>query len=237
MHRKTLLSCLVFGMMTVFASSVRADGHLIPFLLSPPDPIIGGVLNGSQFEVGVAGTIGGVNNWPAAEPPEDLINGVIGGGGEKYLNFARENTGVIVTPSALTGGNPTIVTSIDFWNANDAEPRDPASFDLYGTNVAISGAGPFDLNDFTLVASSPLSLPSDRDTVADDLGFGETVSFSNSDAYTSYMLIFPTVKDAPNANSMQISEVQFQGQVVPEPSSMALVVMTGLMLLFRRNRR
>ena len=237
MKRKTLLSCLVLGLITVFASSVKADGHLIPFLLSPPDPIIGGALNASQFEVGVAGTIGGVNNWPAAEPPEDLINGIIGGLGEKHLNFARDNTGFIVTPLALTGGNPTIVTSIDFWNANDAEARDPASFDLYGTNVAISGAGPFDLNDFTLVASSPLSLPSDRDTVADGMGFGETVTFSNNNAYTSYMLIFPTVKDAPNANSMQLSEVQFHGQVVPEPSSLALVAVTGFMFLFGRNRR
>ena len=237
MSRKCLLSCLVIGLMAVSASSVQADGHLIPFLLSPPDPIVGGILNGSQFEVGVAGTVGGMNNWPEAEPPEDLINGVIGGGGEKYLNFAIENTGVIVTPSALTGGNPTIVTSIDFWNANDAEPRDPASFDLYGTNVAIGGAGPFDLSDFSLIASSPLTLPSDRDTVADDMGFGETVSFSNDDAYTSYMLIFPTVKDAVNANSMQISEIQFHGQIVPEPSSMSMFVVAGVVFLFRRKRR
>lgn len=237
MKRKTLLSCLVLGLMTVSASSVKADGHLIPFLLSPPDPIIGGVLNGSLFEVGVPGTIGGVNNWPGAEPPEDLINGIIGGVGEKYLNFARDNAGVIVTPSAITGGNPTIVTSIDFWNADDAEPRDPASFSLYGTNVAVSGAGPFDLNDFTLVVSSPLSLPSDRDTVADGMGFGETVSFTNNNAYTSYMLTFPTVKDAPNANSMQLSEVQFYGQVIPEPSSLALVAVTGFMFLIGRKRR
>ena len=68
------------------------------------------------------------------------------------------------------------------------------------------------------------------------MGFGQTVSFDNSDAYSSYMLIFPDVKDAPAANSMQISEVQFQGEVVPEPSAFALAGLAGLGLLFRRRR-
>ena len=66
-------------------------------VLAPGDPIIGGVRVGANFEVGVVGTAAGLNNWPGAEPPEDLINGVIGGGGEKYLNFAELDTGVIVT--------------------------------------------------------------------------------------------------------------------------------------------
>lgn len=240
MNRKNFVSCLVLGLVAACTSAVRAqDVDFSEFsILSPGDPIIGGVLNGSQFVVGVAGTTANVNNWPPAEPPEDLINGVIGGGGEKYLNFAKLNTGVIVTPTAISGGNPTQLFAIDFWTANDSEARDPASYALYGTNATLSGAGPFDVGDFSLITSGPLSLPADRDLTADNTGFRETVIFSNTDAYTSYMLIFPTVKDEAAANSMQISEVQLYGEVVPipEPSSIVVIVMSGLMLLFRRNR-
>ena len=229
MNRITIGFCLALSLFAL--ERAQADP-----LLAPSDPIIGGVLNVDQFEVGMAGTTGGANNWPAAEPPEDLINGVIGGGGEKYLNFAELNTGVIVTPTELTGGMPTIVSSIDFWVANDAEPRDPANFVLYGTNAAISGGGPFPLADFSMIVSADLDLPSDRDTIPDDMGFGQSVSFANTDSYSAYMLIFPDVKDAPNANSMQISEVQFHGEVVPEPSAFALAGLAVLGLLFRRRR-
>jgi hypothetical protein len=36
-----------------------------------------------------------------------------------------------------------------------------------------------------------------------------TVTFANSAAYTSYRLIFPTIRNPAAANSMQISEVAF----------------------------
>jgi hypothetical protein len=226
---------ILFGLciaLCLFAlEGVQANG-----LLAPGDPILGGVLSGDQFQVGVAGTAAGVNNWPAAEPPEDLINGIIGGGGEKYLNFAELNTGVIVTPTALTGGNPTVATSIDFWVANDAVERDPANYALYGTNSAISGGGPFALANFSLIASGDLALPSDRDMVADSMGFSQTVSFGNAATYLAYMLIFPNVKDAAAANSMQISEVQLHGQVIPEPSALTLAALACCLGFLRRRQ-
>jgi hypothetical protein len=198
-------------------------------ILSPADPIQGGQIVGGEFQVGVVGTAATVNNWPAAEPPSDIINGVIGGGGEKYLNFAELNTGIVVTPAF----GSSIITSMELWVANDAPERDPASYELRGTNVSL-GAGPFNLSDFVLISSGALALPAPRDTVADAVGNSQVVNFANSAAYTSYMLTFPTVVNAATANSMQISEVQFVG--VPEPASMLFLLGAVGIGVLRRKR-
>lgn len=213
-------------------SAVSAASALT--ILSPTDQIIGGQLNGASFDVGVAGTVAGINNWPTFEPPSDLINGVIGGGGEKYLNFAELNTGVIITPDF----GASIVRSIEFWVANDAA-RDPSAYELYGTNVTIDGvSSSYSLSDFSLISAGALALPDTRDTTADALGNSQVVGFANSTAYTSYMLIFPTVKDAASANSMQISEVQFDTTPVPEASTLALTAgLSALVLTITLRRR
>ena len=221
---KSFLTLATFAALTGAASAVA--------ILTPSDEIIGGQLNGANFDVGVEGTIGGVNNWPGAEPPADLINGVIGGGGEKYLNFAELNTGVIITPTV----GASIVTGMELWVANDAVERDPASYELYGTNALIASAGPFAVADFTLISSGGLALPATRDQVTDATGLSQVVTFANTDAYTSYMLVFPTVVDAAGANSMQLSEVQFDGTIVPEPSA-GLLALLGLAPVVLRRRR
>jgi len=209
------------------ASSLHAAN-----LLTPTDTIIGGAVQGGDFVVGAVGTVGGANNWPTAEPPADLINGLIGGGGEKYLNFAKLNTGVIVTPAA----GLSVINSMTLWVANDAPERDPASYELYGTNAAVSGAGPFPLSGFSLISSGPLALPDSRDTTVDTTGFDQTVAITGAGAFTSYLLVFPTVKNEVTANSMQISELQFQATLIPEPS-VALLGAAGALGLIARRRR
>lgn len=115
---------------------------------------------------GLVGFTAGGNNWPGAEPPEELIDGFFGGGGAKYLNFAELNTGVIITPS--TGA--TVANRMTLWTANDAEPRDPTSYELYGANVEITQGGPgitYSKSDFTLISQGALTLPTDRSTDVD----------------------------------------------------------------------
>jgi hypothetical protein len=86
-----------------------------------------------------------------------------------------------------------------------------------------------------LISSNPLALPSLRSngspTLIDDNS--QTVSFSNSTAYTSYLVLFPDVKTNSTADSMQIGEVQLF-TAVPEPGSLALIALGGVVLARRR---
>ena len=61
--------------------------------------------------------------------------------------------------------------------------------------------------------------------------FGDMVSVDNDTFYTSYKMLFPTLKDA-GANSMQIAEIQFYG--IPEPTTLCLL---GLGVVALRRRR
>jgi hypothetical protein len=121
----------------------------------------------------------------------------------KYLNFGKEGSGVILTPSV----GPKIISGLEITTANDAEGRDPASFQLFGTNDPITSAQHSTSNpeNWTLVTSGSLSLPATR------LTSGGIVPVSGgSTAYSSYRLIFPTLKDTfgGGVDSMQISELQ-----------------------------
>jgi len=136
----------------------------------------------------------------------------------KYLNFGREGAGVIITNSsgAVTVGSMQLTT------AGDAPNRDPASYELWGTNGAIQSVDNSDGlggESWTLISSGAISLPAAR------LDSTTYVPISAGAAYSSYKLIFPTLKNAPATNSMQIADVQFYTEVIPEPSTFALVAM------------
>ncbi len=174
-------------------------------ILSPSTTVHGGIVTATDFVAGTVGELNNTNNWPEGEPPADLVNGIIGGGGDKYLNFAVNNTAVVFTNAAARAAN-----RLELWVANDSPERDPASYRLYGTNAAIGTPGPgstLALSTFALISSGPLALPDTRDETTDATGFSQSITFPNATAYTSYLLVFPTVK-GPGANSMQLSEVQ-----------------------------
>jgi len=163
--------------------SVPAFGGLA--LLSPGDAIIA---------VDADGLISR-SNYPAGEPPAKVLDG---DSGTKYLNFGRENSGFIVTPGAAS-----IVQSFTMTTANDAAPRDPATWSLWGTNDAIASLDNSTglADNWTLIASGAASLPDDR------FALGPVTSFANSTAYASYKMMYPTLKDAPATNSMQVADV------------------------------
>jgi len=175
-------------------------------VFAPTNAIIGGRSDGTSFLVGAVGADGGNTNytdnvWPLAESPDHLIDGV----NQKYLNFAELNTGAIITPTAGSG----VIRSLRFWTANDAVERDPTTYQLLGTNDTITGAGPFPLTGFTPISAGSLALPAARSTgTALDDTKSQLVTFANTTAYGSYLILFPTVSNEPVANSLQIAEVQ-----------------------------
>jgi len=158
--------------------------------------------------------------YPGNESPAKVIDGAVD---TKYLNFGKLNSGLIVTP-----GGPTTVDGFQITTANDWAERDPATWALYGTNDAIVSGDNTEGNgeSWTLIASGDIALPADR------LTLGPLVSFANSAEYSSYKMLFPTLKNADATNSMQIAEIQLYG--VPEPATMCLLGLGGLALLRRR---
>ena len=210
LRRNTILATAIAPVAaTILAlpTSTSADAIFVP-----SDAILGGQLNtgANQFQVGTVGTTGGLNNWPTNESPVSAIDGF----GQKYLNFAEFYTGILVRP-AFNGGNGTVVTSMQLWAANDAVPRDPSSYELWGSNAALDfGSLSFDMGSFTKISEGGLGLPDSRNlggTNVLNAANSQTIGFANTQGYKSYIIVFPTVKDSASANSMQIAEIQLFG--------------------------
>ena len=108
-----------------------------------------------------------------------------------YRNFDKLNAGFTVTPSI----GKTIVVALSLTSASDAPERDPTSYVLFASK---DGAV------FTQIAAGEIPIFTGRSAM-------QEILFENSELYSAYKLIFPTVADASSADSMQIAEVEFLG--------------------------
>ena len=174
--------------------------------------------------VDATGNTGSSRN-PTAENPAALLDD---NPGTKYLNFGEVNSGFIVAPQS----GPSTAIGLKLWTANDHADRDPAGFSLFGINGVVD---PDSLNGtgegaWTLIASGLLDLPTDR------LAEGGMVWFDNDKSYEAYRFVATSVRDEAAANSMQISG--FQLYSIPEPSTLGLVTLGGIMIggMIRRRR-
>ncbi len=131
------------------------------------------------------------SNSPAAEIAKNVLDGK---SSTKYLNFDKLKTGFTVTPAA----GATIISGISITTANDAPERDPASFEVWGSNDGVF---------YELVGSGSITTTATRFA-------SSSYGFANTNPYTSYKVVFPTVVDAAKANSMQVADVGLLGVVV-----------------------
>lgn len=189
MTKKYLYTALACGM-AVSMTSLNAATEL----LSTGDNVIA-----------VGGHVKNNSSYPAAELPYNVVDQV---SSTKYLNHGIVYTGFIVTPSY----GASTIKSFRITTANDAEARDPSSYELYGTNEEIKSTDNSfgDGEEWTLISQGTLALPAER------LAFSDFIAFENEVAYTSYRMVFPTVKDSANG-SMQVADVQFYEQSAPNP--------------------
>lgn len=159
-------------------------------------PTAAGILSSTDPIIAFDSDVGTASDSPGGEQAFNVLDG---NSGTKYLNFAEFNTGFIVTPDVAS-----VARSFRITTANDAVERDPDSYIIYGTNDPITSFahGNGRDEDWTLITSGNLSLPNARE--AD----GGVVSFANAASYTSYKVVFPSVKDPDNANSMQLADFE-----------------------------
>ncbi|MEN6427483.1 MAG: PA14 domain-containing protein [Phycisphaerales bacterium] len=145
-------------------------------------------------------------DWPGAEHPALAIDDNVN---TKFLHFKGETqaSGIIVTPSM----GYTLVTGLTFTTANDAAERDPAAYELYGSQTGAddsweliaSGA----IVDFTQTAAWPRFT---KNTTP--------IEFPNTVAYAQYKVMVTAVRAASSANSMQVAEIELLGLAAPEPA-------------------
>ncbi len=134
----------------------------------------------------------------------------------KYLNFGQENSGFIVTPT----GGASVVHGFTITTANDRPDRDPASYQLFGTNDVITSTANStgEAENWVLIDQGTLSLPEARQTTS------SLVPVTNSASFTSYRVVFPELRSSPT-DSMQIADMQLFG--MPVKSDVSLTSSTG----------
>lgn len=164
------------------------------------------------------------SSYPDGEAPMFALDG---DAGTKYLNFGNVNSGFIVTPNGPNADE--LITAIQMTTGGDAPERDPANWELFGTNDAIVSAdnSAGDGENWTLVDSGSVDLPLDRGAV------GDMVPVNATEAFDSYRLVFTGLRDNGNG-IMQVADVQFFA--VPEPSAFLISLLgLGCLGLLRKN--
>ena len=172
---------------SVLLAGANPDGKIVndDLILQPDCAIIAVGLNGSAYD--------------RSYRPSYAIDGYIG---SEYQNTGGAGTGFIVTPTY----EDVVVNGLAITTSYYDEDTDPASYRIYGTNDEITSEDNSDgsTENWVLLSEGELNLPKERRATSD------WVVFDNTTTYTSYKVLFPTLKGA-DADTMKITEIQFCG--------------------------
>jgi Immunoglobulin I-set domain len=153
------------------------------------------------------------NFGPAGpSPANEGVTNAIDNTTSKFLSYPNGATGpvpfvgpvgLVVSPAA----GRSIVTGLRIYTANDNPVRDPADYQLEGSNDG--GAS------YSLIAAGALTLPNDRNSLAlptDPVSQpNQEVRFTNTQSYATYKLTIHDVKNNAMATSMQFAELELLG--------------------------
>ncbi|MBL9169838.1 MAG: CotH kinase family protein [Verrucomicrobiales bacterium] len=145
---------------------------------------------------------------PNSPSNETVINAIDNNSQTKYLNFDKLNAGLTVTPSS----GEVVVTGLRLTSANDAPERDPTRFTLSGSH---DGAN------FSLIATGTVPTFTARFMPV-------SVTFTNTQAWKHFRLLFPTVRDAASAVAVQIAEVELLGWPGGPPPEFGSLIRTNI---------
>jgi len=193
MHRLPALGIALGFVVGLWGSALAAP---IADVTQPTDAIV--AVHGQDDGDGQVSTPGG-DNPPPGEPEWNAIDNSFN---TKYLNFLDLNSGFTVM---LDSYGPAFLTGIALATANDAPERDPAS-------VTITGSNDGGANWLPIVTGLATPLPDVRKAEAQFAFVPETAG-----TFSIYTVIFPTLKDAGAANSMQIAEVRLMSDDAGPP--------------------
>jgi hypothetical protein len=191
----------------------------------------------------IYGTVGGGNSTAAVQSGaaqagtynsgESAASAFDGSLSTKYCIYNTSHTAVDVGFYTTPSSGLSVVNSVQFATANDSPGRDPLTIVLEGSrssgDLTVGTA-------WTPIYSGTIGLNTDPGRQA----WGSAASIANTTAYTSYRLLVTSVRDAAGGSYLtQFSEVKLSGNLVPEPSTIALVVsgMVGLLAYAWRKRK
>jgi hypothetical protein len=188
--------------MSVYAAELPAGTYVFGIQNSNKNFYTIGAISGPTDVTSASDNVLGVptnGNWPAAESPDKVVDN---NSGTKFLHFSgkTEPTGVEIE----TWVGSTIVTGMTFTSANDAPERDPVKFELYGSNDSLTGP-------WTLIAAGDIVDFAGETAWARTTMTTTPITFDNAVAYKFYQVMFPAIRDATKANSMQIAEIELLG--------------------------
>src|SRR5665213_2507554 len=154
----------------------------------------------TEWENGGSGYSAGAGFPPFEEIPPPLGAGPVG---------------MTITPAV----GSTVLDGLRIYPGQDAADGDPSSFVLEGSN---------DGTTYSTIASGPLALPLDRNSIAIAVdptqSAAQEILFSNTHGYTTYRLTFPNVVNSNNVAYLEVGEVEFLG--VPGGGALAISTTT-----------